>query len=313
MNKELSTESIASTIESTALTSNDLIFAPDSMRNMDAIAQVMAQGVATVPEHLRKKPADCLAIVMQAAAWNMSPYQVAAKTHLVNGTLGYEAQLINAVVSSSTAIQGRFHYEYGGDFKNDKDPGSWVKVGAILRGESEIQWGEPLYPANVTVKNSPLWKSNPRQQSSYLALKYWARLYTPAVIMGVYTPEEIQEFPEREPEKEVKGEHVINMKPESETEAVLDDFDETPAPAEEKPVFENVDTILQEIAGAQEIDDLTALKNRASGVEGKYLDAVREAYSARGKAIINSCLAKEAEAEEVEPESNERDGEGGQA
>jgi hypothetical protein len=37
---------------------------------------------------------------MQAAQWGMNPFAVAQKTHVVNGTLGYEAQLVNAVVSS---------------------------------------------------------------------------------------------------------------------------------------------------------------------------------------------------------------------
>jgi len=336
MTKELSTESVASTIESTALTSNDLIFAPNSMRDMDAIAQLMAQGVATVPEHLRQKPADCLAIVMQAAAWNMSPYQVAAKTHLVSGTLGYEAQLINAVVSSSTAIQGRFHYEFSegwerlagksrigpvqkinfktkqpytveqpiADWTAEDEAGLWVKVGAVIAGEQDITWGEKLFLSGILVRNSPLWVTKPDQQISYLALKYWSRLYTPAVIMGVYTPEEIQAFPDREPEKEVKGERVADMKPQSETEAVLDDFDDSPAAeeGEKKHVFEDVDTILQEIAGAEELDDLEALKDKAGNVEGKYLDAVREAYNARGKAIIQSYGPKD-----VQTESNDQE------
>ncbi|SUH14933.1 Gifsy-2 prophage RecT [Salmonella enterica subsp. enterica] len=40
-----------------------------------------------------------------------------AETHLVNGVLGYEAQLVNAVIASSSAIHGRFHYRYGGDWE----------------------------------------------------------------------------------------------------------------------------------------------------------------------------------------------------
>lgn len=53
---------------------------------------------------------------MQAMQWGMNPYAVAQKTHLVNGVLGYEAQLVNAVIASSSAIHGRFHYRYGGDY-----------------------------------------------------------------------------------------------------------------------------------------------------------------------------------------------------
>ncbi len=40
-------------------------------------------------------------------------YAVAQKHTLVNGVLGYEAQLVNAVIASSSAIHGRFHYRYG--------------------------------------------------------------------------------------------------------------------------------------------------------------------------------------------------------
>lgn len=83
------------------------------------------------------------------------------KTHLVNGTLGYEAQLVNAVVTSSRAVQGRFKYEYGGDWDGymlhpDKqhEAGLFIRVGAVIRGETEITWGEPVYLAPITTRNS---------------------------------------------------------------------------------------------------------------------------------------------------------------
>ena len=145
----------------------------------------------------------------------------------VNGVLGYEAQLVNAVIASSSAIHGRFHYRYGGDWerctrtqevtrekhgKNGKynvtervrgwtdedEIGLFVLVGAILRGESEITWGEPLYLSGVVTRNSPLWVSNPKQQIAYLGVKYWARLYCPEVILGVYSPDAVEQRTERE-------------------------------------------------------------------------------------------------------------------
>lgn len=176
------------------------IFSPSGLQKLQAFAEVMAQGKATVPAHLSGKPADCLAIALQAAQWGMNPYAVAQKTHLVNGTLGYEAQLVNAVITSSTAVQGRFKYEYGGDWEKFKpgaantsnERGLSVRVGAVLKGETEITWGEPLYMEYVTTRNSPLWKTAPKQQLAYLAVKYWARLYCPDVILGVYTPDEFE-------------------------------------------------------------------------------------------------------------------------
>jgi hypothetical protein len=126
---------------------------------------------------------------MQAMTWGMSPFVVAQKTHLVSGTLGYEAQLVNAVVQASGAITGRFHYEYEG-----KSPALLCRVGAVLRGESEITWGNWLNEKEVTTKNSPLWKTNPAQQLGYLQVKNWTRLYSPGAILGVYTPDEIETF-----------------------------------------------------------------------------------------------------------------------
>lgn len=76
--------------------------------------------------------------------------------------------------------------------------GLFVQVGAIMRGESEITWGEPLYLSGVVTRNSPLWVSNPKQQIAYLGVKYWARLYCPEVILGVYSPDEVEQREERE-------------------------------------------------------------------------------------------------------------------
>lgn len=202
------------------------IFSPSGLQKLQAFAEIMAQGKATVPAHLSGKPADCLAIALQAAQWGMNPYAVAQKTHLVNGTLGYEAQLVNAVITSSTAVQGRFKYEYGGDWEKLKpgaanaqnERGLCVRVGAVLRGETEITWGEWLQMEFVTTRNSPLWKTAPKQQLAYLAVKYWARLYCPDVILGVYTPDEFE--PQQRAERDITParsrqdlNNLINQKP----------------------------------------------------------------------------------------------------
>ena len=40
--------------------------------------------------------------------------------------------------------------------------------------------------AQARTRNSTLWADDPRQQLAYLAVKRWARLYCPEVILGVY-------------------------------------------------------------------------------------------------------------------------------
>ncbi|HDT4163366.1 TPA: recombinase RecT [Enterobacter hormaechei subsp. steigerwaltii] len=164
------------------------IFSPEGMDRLVRFATLMADSKATVPAHLAGKPADCLAVTMQAAQWGMNPFAVAQKTHIVNGTLGYEAQLVNAVVQNSGAIKGRFHYEYRGEGASLE-----CRVGAVIRGEQDITWNEWLCISSITTKNSPLWKTNPKQQFGYLQVKNWARAHTPGAILGVYTPDELQE------------------------------------------------------------------------------------------------------------------------
>lgn len=162
----------------------------DSMGKMMMLAEQMASSKLSVPEHLRGNVGDCLAIITQAMLWDMNPFAVAQKTHVVSGRLGYEAQLVIAVVQNSGAIRGSIRFEYSGDGANVA-----CRAGAVLRGESEVTWGEWLKASDVTTKNSPLWKTNARQQMSYLQAKNWSRLYCPGAILGVYSVDELEDSP----------------------------------------------------------------------------------------------------------------------
>jgi hypothetical protein len=154
---------------------------------------MMASSLVTVPKHLHGNVGDCAAIIIQSAQWGLNHNAVAQKTHLVNGVLGYEAQLVNAVLQATRSIQGSFHYEYKGQGQSTE-----CRVGAVLRGENEIRWGQWLKSSDVTTKNSPLWKTNVPQQMGYLQVKNWARQYCPGAILGVYTTDELEDMPERE-------------------------------------------------------------------------------------------------------------------
>lgn len=185
--------STALDLPAASTTTSGLVLHADNMDAMMRAAEMMSAGRATVPKHLQNNPSDCMAVIMQAMQWNMNPFVVAQKTHLVNGTLGYEAQLVNAVVQSSGAITGRFHYEYKGDGNTLE-----CRVGAVIAGESDITWTEWLKVSDVTTKNSPLWKTNPRQQMGYLQVKNWTRAYTPGALLGVYTSDELIDAQPRE-------------------------------------------------------------------------------------------------------------------
>lgn len=171
-----------------------LILQDERFSQLQRLADIMASGKATMPKHLAGNPADCFAVALQAAQWGMNPFAVAQKTHVVNGALGYEAQLVNAVIHASGAVSSRFHYEYEGDGENLQ-----CRVGAVVRGETEVTWGQWLTLKQIKTRNSPLWQTNPKQQLGYLQVKNWARAYCPGAILGVYTPDELADIaPERD-------------------------------------------------------------------------------------------------------------------
>lgn len=185
------------------------------------LSEVMANSGNFVPDHFRGKPDACMAVVMQAARWGMDPFAVAQKTHIVgnSGVLGYEAQLVISVINSMAPTKDRLHYEWFGPWerivgrfvektrqKGNKhiapgwsmadEAGVGIRVWATLKGENEPR-ELVLMLSQAQVRNSTLWASDPRQQLAYLGAKRWSRLYCPDVILGVYTPDELEEREEK--------------------------------------------------------------------------------------------------------------------
>lgn len=176
-----------------------MVLSGDSMDKMLKFSQMMATSKITIPKHLQGNTGDCFAIVMQAMQWGMNPFAVAQKTHLVNGVLGYEAQLVNAVINSRAPITTRLNYEWFGDWskvngKTDNSSDIGVTVFATMQGETEPRTLSVSMAQVGNVRNSPLWVNDPRQQLAYLATKRWSRLYCPDVILGVYTADEFEEI-----------------------------------------------------------------------------------------------------------------------
>lgn len=216
----------------------DIMLNPALLDGIANMAKALSNAVVTVPEHLRGKEADCYAVVLQAVQWRMNPFVVAQKTHVVKGTLGYEAQLVNAVVQNSGALDSPFRYEYEGQGQSLK-----CRVGATLRGDRETTWGHWLAINEVKVKNSPLWDTNPKQQLGYLQLKNFVRQYCPGPILGVYTIDELQDMPVQT-EREVAPAPDTTAAPRSEALAdqLLDEAEEAEI-VEPEPKPEEANTL----------------------------------------------------------------------
>lgn len=284
----------------TNVSSTNLIMQSDSFDRVMRLADLMASGKATVPEHLQKNPADCAAIIMQSMQWNMNPFAVAQKTFTISGKLGYEAQLVNAVITSIAPVKDRLNFEWFGDWdkiigkfeertsqtkKDDSgqpkkykvpawkaadEAGLGVKVWATLKGEDRPR-ELVLMLSQALTRNSTLWVEDPRQQLAYLGIKRWSRLYCPDVILGVYTPDELEE---------VSQEREINPAPSRAEPAatslpVMDDAKfKTNFPSYEAGILSGRKTHDQVITTIQSKFTLTAVQESAirsvpAPIEGK--------------------------------------------
>ena len=158
---------------------------PQNLGEVVRFAEVMCKADIALPQHLRGNAGACMAVALQAMEWSMSIFAVASKSYAVGGRIAYEAQLIAAVVNTRSGIKGRLKYVYEGEKDN-----MVCRVTGILDGDECVYESPPL--GQITPKNSPLWKTDPRQQLGYYSARSWARRYCPEVILGVYDRDEVE-------------------------------------------------------------------------------------------------------------------------
>lgn len=199
------------------LTFNEIILNPQAFQALDAVATLMASGVVSVPESLRGKKADCFALAMKAASANISVWDFASKAFVLNGKIGYEAQLIVAMEMASgyiddngfdieyfgpwEKVNGKIKVEVNADGKRYNKPG-WtpedevgcgVKVSARVRATGKVK-EYSLLLTQCTTRNSTNWANNPQLQCTYQAQKQWTRVHNPGSSLGMYTRDELEEI-----------------------------------------------------------------------------------------------------------------------
>lgn len=231
---------------------------PQTFGDVVAFSEIMARAQHAIPKHLRDVPGACLAVTMQALRWEFDPFAVASKSYNVKDIIAYEAQLIAAVVHTRAPLKTRPEYAYTGDGQDRR-----CTVAAMFDDGIERSYESPRI-ADILTKNSPLWKADPDQQLGYYSIRAFARRYCPEVILGVYTPEEAEQFrgPDNardvtpsladrlaaakatgQPMEGFSQQHVINEidgnhKTEAQREAVFTESTSPPAPkaSEREPV-----------------------------------------------------------------------------
>jgi len=160
----------------------------DSARfdHMGRIAAAMARG-SLIPNHLKGKSFDetasnCLLVVNQSMNWGMDPFAVAACTSVVHGRLMFEGKLVAAVIAAKLGLE--LDYEWTGEEGQDD-------YGIIIRDPER-----PDRYVDGTVgkwrTGNELWKKEPRKMLKYRGDREWARMWAPALMLGVYSEDEME-------------------------------------------------------------------------------------------------------------------------
>jgi hypothetical protein len=286
-------------MQSTGAIGRGVTFAPSDFSGLLEVANMMAASGAAVPKHLRGNPGMCLSVAMTAYQNEFNPFLLAGDTYVVNDVLAYGAKSIAAMVNNSPKLLQRLRPTWSGTWPNRR-----CLVKGRIKGETEDHEIE-IKAETITVRNSPLWKSQPDIQLGYYSQRAWGRLYLPETLLGVLDREEAQEIdyrsdetsiprpvrPARAPMRDTLGVQIIDHEPEAQT---LSDADAEPAVSD--PFI-----LITEDGEEREYDDgitwanvLCAAFNAASSldhVEGLWESNSRQLEQLRAEHVNGEALA----------------------
>lgn len=135
---------------------------------------------------------NCFLIVNQAVGWGMDPFAVAQCASVVHGRVCYEGKLIAAVIDQKLGVQ--LDYEW-----NEKTGDALgITVRGQLPGEAKIREMRGTVGEWKTTGNGSPWFKQPRMQLAYRGSRDWARLHKPALMLGVYSVDEMESAIERQ-------------------------------------------------------------------------------------------------------------------
>jgi hypothetical protein len=138
--------------------------------------------------------ANCFLIVNQAVGWNMDPFAVAQCASVVHGRVCYEGKLIAAVLDQRAGVTLSYEWDDGvGDALG-------ITVSGTLAGETTPRTVKGTVGGWKTTGNNSPWSkpAQARLQLAYRGSREWARLHKPAVILGVYSIDELEAATDRQ-------------------------------------------------------------------------------------------------------------------
>jgi len=154
-----------------------------------------------VPEHFRRKPANCFVATQMAVRLGVDPFMFMQHTFVVHGRPGMSAQLAIALVNARGPFDGPIRYDLDGE-----GPTRRCVASAKLRASGDVVsteikyalaeaegWTEDKKKRDGTPIVSK-WKTMTDRMLEYRSAAWLIRLYAPEVLIGMNTVDELEDI-----------------------------------------------------------------------------------------------------------------------
>ncbi len=184
--------------------------------HMQRIATVMARS-SLIPDSLCTYKGDsrqlmdlpyeqvlsnCFLVVNQAVRWGLDPFAVAQCVSVVHGKLCYEGKLVSAVLDAKLGLRLHHHFTGEGEatriYLSDREFDEEI-IAELFPGFRKPGWR--LFDGSVaewktTGAGTPWTPKNFVRMLIYRGTRDWTRIYESALMLGVYTPDEMLDLNE---------------------------------------------------------------------------------------------------------------------
>lgn len=140
---------------------------------------------------------NCFLVVNQAVRWGLDPFAVAQCVSVVHGKLCYEGKLVSAVLQAKMGMS--LHHVIVGEgeatriYLSDKPITDDIKplLKPAYRRDDMRLFDGSVAEWKTTGANSPWSPKNFTRMLIYRGTRDWCRIYEPALMLGVYTDDEM--------------------------------------------------------------------------------------------------------------------------
>ncbi|WMC91226.1 hypothetical protein [Kineothrix sp. MB12-C1] len=174
--------------------SNGVFSTIENFKDMYDIGKMFASSTL-VPQAYQGKPMDCTIAVDMANRMGVSPMMVMQNLYVVQGKPSWSGQACMSLIIASGKYRNVKPVYFGE--KNSDERG--CRIEAISMDTGEIITG-----TDITIKmakeegwhgkSGSKWKTMPEQMLAYRAATFFARVYIPNALMGVYVEGEVEDI-----------------------------------------------------------------------------------------------------------------------